>query len=415
MRYRIFTLLSAIFAVVLTATALLSPSSVVALLLLAAALLLCLALGYRAVCRPLDAIGNGMNLLRSQDFGSRLRHTGQPDADNVIDLFNRLMDTMKTERLKLKEQNLFLSKLIEVSPLGIAVCDFDDNVVQANPVYRKLHTPELDAELASLRPEESRVVRLASSQIYRCSRLWFMDSGFRRTFYIIEVLTDDFIASERNVFNSIVRTIGHEVGNTLGPVNSVLDTLAEMHSGDRVVTSAIRSTRTACNNLLDFVRGYSGIVKLPAPHPVPTDLGDELRRMMPALRALAGEGIAVELAVDDAQPPLRLDMMLIERAIVNIVKNAAESIGDTPGGKIDITLAADTLAIADNGRGLSDAAMRSIFTPFFSTKRPDRGLGMMLISDILRAHSATFALTPSTPGATFTIHFPHPTKIGGKP
>ena len=406
MKYRIYIAMSLLLTVVLTISALFdAPAKLI--LVVATGLLLSIILGIRSVVKPLDAVQNGIYLLQSQDFGSRLRQTGQPDADRVINLFNRLMDTMKAERLRLMEQNLFLTKLIEVSPMGIAVCDFDDHVVETNPVYRRLQTPALNEVLESLKPDETRVVRLATSQIYRCSRLWFMDSGFRRTFYLIEVLTDDIIESERNVFQTIVRTIGHEVGNTLGPINSVLDSLAEMHSDDGLVTEAIKGCRLSCDNLLSFVRGYAGVVKLPLPKRMPVNLAEELRRMLPSLRALMSDNITVEFRTADENMMLSLDMMLIERAIINIVKNASESIGDTPGGRIVIDLDGTNLRITDNGHGISEDASHKIFTPFFSTKRPDRGLGLMLIADILRNQNATFSL--STDGdsrmTTFAITF----------
>lgn len=406
MRFRFYLTLTALLIVALTVTAVWRPAVWVPVTLGVVALL-SLLLGVRAVVRPLNAVQNGIYLLKSQDFGSRLRATGQPDADRVIALFNRLMDTMKSERLRLMEQNLFLSKLIEVSPMGIAVCDFDDHVVETNPAYRRLTTPALEEQLSSLAPDETRIVRLATSQIYRCSRLWFMDSGFQRTFYLIELLTDDIIASERNIFSIIVRTIGHEVGNTLGPVTSILDSLAEMHEGERVVCDAIRGARLRCDNLLEFVRGYAGVVKLPAPCRESVNLAEELRRLMPSLRTLAGDGIEVSLNVSRDSRVLSLDMMLIERAIINIVKNAAESIGERTDGRITIDIDGATLRITDNGRGISEDNAGKLFTPFFSTKRPDRGLGLMLIADILRKHGARFSLLtdPDTRLTTFSIHF----------
>ena len=88
-----------------------------------------LILFYRSVVIPLNAVQNGIYLLREQDFSSRLRKTGQTDADQVVMLFNSLMDTLKTERLKTQEQNHLLTLLIDASPMGIAICDFDGNII----------------------------------------------------------------------------------------------------------------------------------------------------------------------------------------------------------------------------------------------------------------------------------------------
>ena len=71
---------------------------------------------YRKVVQPLNSIANGMDLLREQDFSSRLAPVRQAEADRIVDMFNRMMDQLKNERLRLREQNHFLDLLINVSP-----------------------------------------------------------------------------------------------------------------------------------------------------------------------------------------------------------------------------------------------------------------------------------------------------------
>lgn len=70
----------------------------------------------RKIVKPLELIGNGMDLLREQDFSSRLTQVGQFEADRVVNIFNRMMDQLKNERLRLREQNHFLDLLIQASP-----------------------------------------------------------------------------------------------------------------------------------------------------------------------------------------------------------------------------------------------------------------------------------------------------------
>lgn len=80
----------------------------------------------------MNAIRSGMDLLRCQDFASRLRKVGQKDADEVVALYNSVMSNMKAERLKNLEQDSFLSKLIEASPMGIAICKLDGSIETKN-------------------------------------------------------------------------------------------------------------------------------------------------------------------------------------------------------------------------------------------------------------------------------------------
>lgn len=417
MRYRVYIVLMVVLTVAVMVCAV-GEGGTLWIVGLCVALLLVTALLAQAVHSPLKAVQNGMYLLREQDFSSRLRPIGQADADMIVEVYNTLIDSMRAERLKNLEQNRFLSQVVDASPLGVAICDFDGRIVQTNRAWEKMQSPRLAKAIDSIADGTTGTVRVADSLIVRISRLWFMDKGFRRRFILVEKLTDEIVAAEKQMFNTIVRTIGHEVNNSLGSVMSVLESLGEMHAGDALAVDAITSCSTSCANLVGFVRGYADIVKLPAPVPEPVDLNEWLMRLRPTLQALVtGRGITLEMNLGEGEAPSRIDPMLMERVLVNIVKNAAESIGDEKKGVITVSLAAVTepdtpachlLSVTDNGKGISPEASKKLFTPFFSTKNPDRGLGLMLVTDILRAHRSRFSLStsPETSLTTFSFTLP---------
>ncbi|GHT70384.1 hypothetical protein AGMMS50239_38710 [Bacteroidia bacterium] len=93
---------------------------------------------YRRIIKPLQIIGNGMELLKEQDFTSRLRRVGQSEADRIVAVFNKMIQQLKEERLHLREQNRFLDLLINASPLGVIILDLDKNVMSVNPAVSKL-------------------------------------------------------------------------------------------------------------------------------------------------------------------------------------------------------------------------------------------------------------------------------------
>jgi len=363
--------------------------------LTALAALLCY---HRATDKPMDAIRSGMDLLRSQDFASRLRKVGQKDADEVVELFNRIMHSMKSERLKNEEQNAFLGKLIAASPMGIATCTFDGRIETVNQAFRDMTSPALLDTLGSLADGEQRTIRPATGQILRCSRMYFMDRGFSRPFFLVEKLTDEIVRAETELFHKIVRTMGHEVNNTLGGVVSVLETLQSIHDGDTEVVDALASCRSSCLALRDFVKSYSDVVKLPDPVAEPLHLGQFISSCGAFLAEMCPSNIQFALDTDGADT-VHADRMLLERVLVNAVKNAVESIGARKG-RITVRASGRTLEVTDNGPGLSGEAASRVFTPFFSTKHTDRGLGLMLIADILRKHKAAFTLTTAPDGLT---------------
>ena len=357
-----------------------------------------------AVVKPLNAVQNGIYLLRSQDYGSRLRTVGQPDADRIVGFFNNLMQALRDERLKNEERNKFLQLLIDASPMGIAICNFDGVPESSNAAYRTFRSPELDAAIAALGEEETVTLRLGSSCILRVSRLWFMDCGFRRPFILVEQLTDEIRQAERDVYNRIVRTISHEVNNTLSSVMSVMETLGTLHTDDRDITATLASCHGSCNSLSQFVSRYAEIVKLPDPDRETIDLNEFIAGMMPMLARMAPKGISLSASLDATAGAVEADRAMLERVMINIVRNAIESISES--GTVTIATAPVALTVTDNGSGIDPEAARRLFTPFFSTKPSGHGLGLMLVAEILHRHNARFSLRtdPATRLTTFAIH-----------
>ena len=88
---------------------------------------------YQKVVKPIYILTGGLDLLREQDFGSRLNPVGQRETDQIIDTFNRMLEQLKNERLRVREQNHFLDLLISVSPMGVVLQDFDSHITDMNP------------------------------------------------------------------------------------------------------------------------------------------------------------------------------------------------------------------------------------------------------------------------------------------
>lgn len=362
---------------------------------------------YRTAVLPVKAIRTGMDLLKSQDFASRLRKVGNREADEIVDVFNRLMDTTKEERLHNREQNEFLSMLIEASPMGIAICDFEGNIRSSNPAFQSFCNLIPASTLATLQSGEQKVIRPTGSQVLRCSRHHFMDRGFKRPFYLVERLTDEIIQAETGMFHKIVRVMGHEVNNTLGGIASVLESLSDIHADDDLLHSAIEGSRASCVALGKFVKAYSDIVKTPEPVFENLCLADFASSEKPFLSSMCPPHIEFRTEISESGVCIQADPVLLERVMVNAVKNSIESISSRYGtkGRITLRTADRSIEIEDDGPGLSSDSAAKVFTPFFSTKNSGRGLGLMLIADILRKHRAEYSLASRNGKTTFCIKF----------
>lgn len=391
---------------------------------LGAALLLLLLL-LRNVVMPKQTVMRGFELIASQDFNNRLANVGERDADKIVELFNDMIDRLRNERLYNREQDSFLRLLIDASPMGVAMLDFDDKVSMANEAFLRItgignaadvlgkSIGELPTDLAGGMAEvpvkECRIIRRGDVRMYRCYHLSFVKTGFNRRFYLLESLTEEVMKAERNAYEKVIRIISHEVNNTMGGVRSVLETLLDI-STDEEIREVIESCDNRCSEMCGFISSYADVVRVPEPVIRREDLNEEIRGLLPFLHEMIRTGVSLEFDNRTEKLYADIDKTLIQQVIVNIVKNASESFEKGKGGRIVIQTYAGAsgpvVVISNDGMPISEAVSRQLFSPFFTTKKEGKGLGLTLISEILNRHGAAFSLRTDSDGITrFRIEF----------
>lgn len=381
---------------------------------------------YRKVVKPLRTIGNGMNLLQEQDFSSRLSPVGEYEADRVVQVFNRMMEQLKNERLRLREQNQLLDLLIKATPMAVITLTDDERVATLNPAAIKIlgtdvlgsvvgkKLDELDSalagELSTIPMNEVRTVRLNDSGIYRCSHLSFVDKGFPHPFFLIESLTHEVMKAEKKAYEKVIRMIAHEVNNTTAGITSTLDT-AEQALADMEQTEDIRNVMRVCIDrcfsMSRFITNFADVVKIPEPQLTPVNLNElasSCKRFMES--PCRDRNINIHLDLCNSLPEIKIDPSLFEQVLVNIIKNAAESIEQNGNIYITITQNPVCIEIADTGKGISKEVEKKLFSPFFSTKPNGQGIGLIFIREVLVKHHCIFSLRTYADGLTrFRIVF----------
>ena len=388
-------------------------------------LMLYLILFYRKIVKPMNTIGSGMELLREQDFSSRLSHVGQQEADRVVNVFNRMMEQLKNERLRLREQNHFLDLMINASPMGVIIMTLDEEVSQLNPMAMKMmgvrpeeaegrKLSEIDSplalELAAIPNGETSTVRLNDSSIYKCTHSSFVDRGFQHPFYLMEGLTDEVMKAEKKAYEKVIRMIAHEVNNTTAGITSTLDTVEQALSeseGMEDICDVMRVCTERCFSMSHFITRFADVVKIPEPTLSSVNLNDLVFTCKRFMEGMCNDRrITLRMEIDESLKDVMLDAALFEQVLVNIIKNAAESI-ETDGEIIVRTLAPATVEVIDDGQGISKETEAKLFSPFFSTKPNGQGIGLIFIREVLMRHGCTFSLRTYADGLTrFRITFP---------
>jgi two-component system nitrogen regulation sensor histidine kinase NtrY len=356
---------------------------------------------YQQLIRPLKTLMQGVEAIKDRDFNVKFLSTGKHEMDELIEVYNQMMDELRTERTRQEQQHFFLEKLIQTSPTGIVIMDFDGKIKQINPTAEQILTPPLLAHINSLEPGKAITVKVDGATTYRLQKSHFIDRGFARHFVMIEDLTVEIVAAEKNVYGKVIRMMSHEVNNTVGPVNSIMESALKTSSDN--LKDALQVAINRNHNLNHFMRNYADLVKLPAPHKKLIDINQLVHSVSSLMEIKAGDA-NIRFKYNTLPCTIMADKLQIEQAVINIVKNAIEAIGKD--GTVSFKTNKNTLVIADDGPGISTEEAAQLFSPFFSTKKDGQGIGLTLVREILINHNFDFSLRTIAERQTeFTIRF----------
>lgn len=379
---------------------------------------------YRSFIRPLELISLGIESIKSKDFNTKFVNVGHYELDQLVNMYNTMIDALREERITRQEQFQMLSKLIEASPVGIIILNFDSEISDINPsalellaskkdilIGKKIDSSrnELLRKVSHLNEKDAELFSLSNGRKFRCQKSFFIDRGFEHYFILIQEITEELAKAEKQSYEKIIRLMAHEVNNSIGAVNSMLGSF-KFYS-DKLTTEdttdfneAINVSITRNSHLNGFMKGFADLVKLVEPKREIFDLVELMKNMKRLHEVnLAEKNIQLKLESSVEKLLVSVDVLQIEHVVINIIRNAAESIGKN--GTITIIINETDLLISDDGAGIPSEIEEQLFTPFFTTKLEGQGIGLMLIRDILNNHKFAFSLKTENMVTTFRIAF----------
>lgn len=382
---------------------------------------------YRSMIRPLNLMKTGIHALKDEDYTVKFIETKSPETNELIKVFNRMLDRLRTESLQSQEQAYLLENVIQASPTGIIILDFDDYISDINHQasqyiqYSKNDTPKplsewdnlIARELASILVGESKVISTNGVLKYKCQVNSVIHKGFKRKFVMIEELSKELLQNEKASYGKVIRMMAHEVNNSMAAVNSILQSVMEFgfenSDEDKEFIESLQIAYERNQELGAFMNNFANVIKIPIPVLMMRDLGETVNRSI-SLVAYMAESQQIEINVVRPDHPVAImhDAALLQQVLINMIKNSVESIG-TSGGVIRIKVQHEIpqLQVIDNGAGIDEASQAKLFTPFYSSKATGQGIGLIVIREILIQHHASFVLyTDKADGLTkFEVTF----------
>ena len=196
-----------------------------------------------------------------------------------------------------------------------------------------------------------------------------------------------------SAMGTMVGEIAHQLNNPLvGVVNMAQLAERSVDKPERV-KEMLSEIRKAGQNCSAFVKRMLDFTKVSCFDSRPTDLRSVADEALALFAQSTGRKVTVERDMPDAPAIAVVDPNLLGHAIFNLLTNAAQATGQ--GGRIRIALASVAhadgrsgwrFAVEDDGPGISDDAMRRLFTPFFTTRKEGTGLGLAVVQHIVLLH-----------------------------
>jgi two-component system nitrogen regulation sensor histidine kinase NtrY len=366
---------------------------------------------WERLVRPLQTISNLLSAMREGDFSIRARGARAEDPMGEVLLeVNALTETFRHQRLKALEATALLSRVM--AEIDVAVFAFDDAgllKLTNRAGERLLGQPEprllgasagaigLDACLAEETPPILDAAFPGGSGRWEIRRSTFRQGGLPHHLLVLSDVSRPLREEERQAWRRLIRVLGHELNNSLAPIQSLAESLRgllaqsepppdwreDMRDGLAVIASRSES-------LSRFTTAYARLARIPPPRLEPVDLPSLLRRVtnletrLP-VRLRSGPDVSV-----------RADPDQIEQVVINLVRNAVDAALESSGGvEVGWNLAPHAperleVWVADEGPGLTSTA--NLFVPFFTTKPRGSGIGLVISRQIAEAHGGSLTL-----------------------
>jgi nitrogen fixation/metabolism regulation signal transduction histidine kinase len=356
--------------------------------------------------------------------------------------FDRILHEFRRIRAEQEKDRFFYLNALNHIGIGLIVLDSKANLRFSNNAMHKLigasEIIRLEAlnrlktgfaeSLLKLTPNKKELVRVVA--MGEMVQLSLRSSEFRmegELFRIISFQDIRYEIEQREVeaWQKLIRILTHEIMNSVSPITLASSGLINMLETEGKPKEASELDNAAVDNLLmglhairkrskglaNFVENYRSITKLPQP----TYNIFSINKLIDQLETLfhdefANNHIHFTKVVAPLDLQLNADEKLIEQVLINLFRNALQALSETEDKQLKITAVNnnETIAISvtDNGKGIPQEIIETIFVPFFTTKTNGSGIGLTLSREIMKLHGGYIKVSSEpSKGTVFTLVF----------
>jgi two-component system, NtrC family, sensor kinase len=235
--------------------------------------------------------------------------------------------------------------------------------------------------------------------------------GFFRDLRERKRLEEDLLRHERLVtLGKMVAHISHEIKNPLATIGGFAQQCERQEDLPEATRRKIKIIHEEVQRLEKFLTDLSSFTRTAPIQKSPGDILALIQEVAAFMEAGFKErGVVLELQTSEKIPQFTFDPGQMRQVFINLFKNALEAMPH--GGVLTVSAAVRedqlVLALADTGQGIAPEHLKSLFTPFFSTKEGGTGLGLTICRGLIDQHQGEIAIASEVDrGTTCTIRLP---------
>ncbi len=275
--------------------------------------------------------------------------------------------------------------------------------------------PLVDRELVLDRMAHSFTVNLSATPLMVDDKVNEILVELQRVDNHLRISKEEQLLSQQNTARLLVRGLAHEIKNPLGGLRGAAQLLSlEIEEPElKEYTQIIIAESDRLQGLMDKLLGPNK-----PPEFKTINIHEVIERVRQLVEAEASGNLSIICDYDPSIPDISADRDLLIQAVLNIVKNAVQAIGDngtiTLKTRIQRNVAlgrqqhklAVKLDVIDNGSGINPDIMERIFYPMITSRAEGTGLGLSIAQSLINQHNGLIECE-SVPGKTvFSIILP---------
>ena len=210
-------------------------------------------------------------------------------------------------------------------------------------------------------------------------------------------------------------SLAHELRTPLSILMTKLQNLNILHQlnrlGEKELGEHISLMTTVTEGLLNRLKLMQEMTHGGKPGLGPCDAGEVLKDVRSLIGpTLKDRGIKMMVDLPKQLPLIRTNRGQLEQVLLILCNNAVDALNHTPNPSLALNFYTEDqfakIEVIDNGLGMNETTVSSIFSPFFTTKKRGQGtgLGLSIAKKIIEEHNGQIAVKSSLGlGTTFTI------------